>query len=81
MFTAGAALSPASYVPAPPDHSSSNRQPPYLDANGAFDPENWTALNYTAYIDDYKVQKLVVPLFINSGDHDNFDIAYHAAVL
>ncbi len=81
MFAAGAALSPASYVPAPPDHSSGNRHPAYLDANGAFDLAKWTALNYTAYIDDYKAQELVVPLYINSGDHDTFDIAYHAAIL
>ena len=81
MFAAGAALSPASYVPLPPDHSSGNRHPTYLDENGEFDPEKWKALNYTAYIDDYKAQDQVVPMYINSGDHDTFDIAYHAAVL
>lgn len=81
MFAAGAALSPASYVPVPPDHSSGNRHPAYLDANGTFDPEKWASLNYTAYMDDYKAQDLIVPLYINSGDHDTFDIAYHAAVL
>lgn len=81
MFAAGAALSPASYVPVPPDHSSGNRHPAYLGADGEFDPEKWSELNYTAYIDDYKAQELVVPLYINSGDHDTFDIAYHAAVL
>lgn len=81
MFAAGAALSPASYVPVPPDHSSGNRHPAYLDADGNFDPEKWQALNYTAHIDAYKAQDTVVPLYINSGDHDTFDIAYHAAVL
>jgi S-formylglutathione hydrolase FrmB len=24
---------------------------------------------------------MVVPIYINSGDHDTFDISYHAAVL
>ena len=81
MFAAGAAMSPASYVPQPPASSSGNRHPAYLDADGNYDPEKWTELNYTAYIDDYKAQDLVVPLYINSGDHDVFDIAYHAAVL
>lgn len=81
MFAAGAALSPASYVPVPPSNSSGNRHPAYLDADGNFDPEKWKELNYTAYIDAYKAQATVVPLYINSGDHDVFDIAYHAAVL
>jgi enterochelin esterase-like enzyme len=81
MFAAGAALSPASYVPVPPESSSGNRHPAYLDADGEFDPEKWEELNYTAYIEAYKAQDTVVPLYINSGDHDVFDIAYHAAVL
>lgn len=81
MFAAAAALSPASYVPVPPDHSSGNRHPAYLDESGTFDPEKWEELNYTAYIDAYKAQDTVVPMYINSGDHDTFDIAYHAAVL
>ncbi len=81
MFAAGAALSPASYVPVPPSNSSGNRHPAYLDESGAFDPAKWEELNYTAYIDDYKAQDIVVPLYINSGDHDVFDIAFHAAVL
>ena len=81
LFAAGAALSPASYVPVPPESSSGNRHPAYLDENGEFDADQWQSLNYTAYIDDYKAQGLVVPLYINSGDHDVFDIAYHAAVL
>ena len=81
LFAAGAALSPAVYVPQPPESSSANRNPTYLDDSGAYDPQKWTELNYTAHIDDYKAQETVVPLYINSGDHDVFDIAYHAAVL
>jgi enterochelin esterase-like enzyme len=81
MFAAGAALSPASYVPQPPAHSSGNRHPAYLKTDGTYDPEMWEKLNYPQYIDAYKAQDQVVPLYINSGDHDTFDIAYHGAVL
>lgn len=81
MFAAGAALSPASYAPQPPEHSSAHRHPAYLKPDGTYDPEKWEALNYTQYIDAYKAQDVIVPLYINSGDHDTFDIAYHGAVL
>lgn len=81
MFAAAAAMSPAVYVPQPPASSSANRHAAYLDADGNYDPDKWTELNYTAYIDDYKAQDTVVPMYINTGDHDVFDIAYHAAVL
>lgn len=81
MFAAAAALSPASYVPVPPSHSSGNRSASFVGPDGAFDPDKWAELNYTAYIDDYLAQDVVVPMYINSGDHDTFDIAYHGAVL
>ena len=81
MFAAGAALSPASYVPLPPRSSSAYEHPAYLNADGNFDPAKWKSLNYTAHLDGYKAQDVVVPLYINSGDHDEFDIAYHSAVL
>jgi enterochelin esterase-like enzyme len=80
-FAAAAALSPASYVPLPPPNSSAWRHPAYLDAGGSFDEALWRRLNYPACLDAYKAQDVVVPVYINSGDHDEFDIAYHAAVL
>ena len=80
LFAAGAALSPAVYDPLPPSNSSANRHPVF-QVDGKFDPDTWQRLNYTQYIDAYKAQDLVVPLYINTGDHDIFDIAYHAAVL
>ncbi|AQQ05339.1 esterase [Roseibium algicola] len=80
-FAACAALSPAVYVPLPPETSSANRHPAYLNRDGRFDPEKWKTLNYTSFIDGYKAQDLVVPIYINSGDHDKYDIAYHGAVL
>ncbi len=81
MFAAGAALSPASYIPYPPATSSALRHPAFLDADGQFDRELWGRLNYTSYIESYRAQDVIVPLYINSGDHDEFDIAFHAAVL
>jgi len=81
MFAAGAALSPAVYTPLPPEHSSAWRHPAYLDEEGDFSNELWKDLNYTSYIDDYMDGEEVVPLYINSGDHDTFDIAYHATEL
>lgn len=80
LFAAGAALSPAVYVPEPPSHSSGRTHPTY-QKDGQFDPQKWVDLNYTQYIDEYKEKGIKVPLYINSGDHDTFDIAFHAAVL
>jgi enterochelin esterase-like enzyme len=80
MFIASAALSPAVYVPTPPSHSSAHRSVVF-QTDGSFDQEVWDSLNWPTYIDDYLDQDTVVPMYINSGDHDTFDIAYHAAVL
>jgi len=81
VFAAGAALSPASYTPYPPPDSSANVHPTYLGSDGSFDRALWTRLNYPQHVEVYKAQDFIVPLYINSGDHDLFDIAYHAAVL
>jgi enterochelin esterase-like enzyme len=81
MFAAGGAISPASYVPVPPLHSAAQKHATYLKADGSFDRQMWEKLNYTQYIDAYKMQDTIVPLYISSGDHDTFDIAYHGAVL
>lgn len=78
LFAAAAALSPAVYTPAPPSHSSAYRHKVF-QTEGELDPEVWARLNWPTFIDAYKAQDTVVPLYINSGDHDTFDIAYHAA--
>ncbi|WP_199227440.1 esterase family protein [Limnohabitans sp. T6-5] len=80
MFVSAAALSPAIYSPTPPSHSSAMRVAPF-QKDGKFDQASWDRLNYTANLDTYKAKKLVVPMYINSGDHDTFSIAYHAAGL
>jgi enterochelin esterase-like enzyme len=80
MFAAAAILSPAIYDPVPPSHSSGVRQPPF-QKDGKFDAELWKSLNYVSHIEAYKKSGTIVPLFINSGDHDTFGIALHSAVL
>lgn len=73
-FAAAAALSPAVYSDAPPSTSSARKQPPFTNADGLYDNAKWRALNYTALIERYKQQPLRVPMYINSGDHDRFEI-------
>ena len=80
MFAASAVLSPAVYDPVPPNNSSGVRQPPF-QKDGKFDAELWKSLNYVSHIEAYKKSGVIVPLYINSGDHDMFSIAFHAATL
>ena len=80
QFAAAALLSPAIYDPVPPSHSSALRHHPF-QSEGRFDPVLWQSLLYTRHIEAYKVGKIIVPLYINAGDHDTFSIAYHSAVL
>ena len=81
MFAAASAMSPAVYVPLPPLNSSANSVDTYKGEDGNFDPEMWKSVNYTNYMESYKQQDFIVPLYINTGDHDMFNIAYHGAVL
>ncbi|GAB1265732.1 alpha/beta hydrolase-fold protein [Aurantivibrio infirmus] len=78
MFATGAALSPAVYTPVPPKGSSAYRHKVF-QTNGELDPQVWEKLNWTSHIDSYRAKNIKVPLYINSGDHDRFDIAYHGA--
>lgn len=79
LFAAGAALSPAIYAPEPPANSSAIKDPPF-QKDGHFDGDTWMRLNWQGHFDAYKAQTLRVPLYLNSGDHDRFEIYYHAAV-
>ena len=81
LFGAAAALSPATYVPLPPKNSSAHRHPAFLDADERFDEELWQRSNYPALWDDYIAKSIIVPFYINSGDHDEFNIAHHATAL
>ncbi len=92
LFAAVAALSPASYVPAPPRNSSAHRHPAFLDAQGEFDQALWQRLNYPAHLEDYRLAVAPgannepsatppVPLYISAGRRDEFDAEYHARQL
>ncbi|HDZ08085.1 alpha/beta hydrolase [Pseudohongiella sp.] len=78
LFAAAAALSPAVYDPVPPASSSATRIA-IFQRDGEFDPALWRSMNWVSVFDDYKQSGVIVPFYINSGDHDRFDIAYHAA--
>jgi enterochelin esterase-like enzyme len=78
LFAAAAPLSPAVYHPVPPPSSSATRIE-IFQTDGIFDPQRWQALNWVSVFEQYKNTGIVVPFYVNSGDHDRFDIAYHAA--
>ncbi len=80
MFAAAIALSPAIYEPVPPSNSSAFKDPAFVK-DGVFDAALWQRLNWRGLFDAYKAQPLIVPLYINSGDRDRFEVPYHAAVL
>lgn len=79
-FAAAAALSPAIYADLPPDKSAARRQPPFLDAGGAFDPATWKALNYLTILPAYLGQPARVPIYFVSGDKDDYGIARETTV-
>jgi S-formylglutathione hydrolase FrmB len=70
MFTAAALLSPAIYNPEPPENSSARTAGVF----GAriYDASIWKSLNYPALWEDYLAKKNPVPMYINSGDDDDF---------
>jgi S-formylglutathione hydrolase FrmB len=49
--------------------------------DGKFDEATWQSLSWRPLFASYRAQPLVVPLYINSGDIDRFEIPFHAAVL
>jgi enterochelin esterase-like enzyme len=76
-FAAVALLSPAIYDPEPPENSSARR----VGVFGApdYDGEIWKQLNYPTLWDTYLAKKQPVPMYINSGDDDDFMIEADAA--
>lgn len=92
MFAAVAALSPASYVPTPPSNSSAHYHPAFVDEQGQFDRDLWAKLNYTAYLEAYRIKVTprpnaeesdipLVPLYISAGRSDVYDAEFHARQL
>ncbi|XAW61306.1 alpha/beta hydrolase-fold protein [Halomonas sp. Bachu 37] len=91
-FGAAAALSPASYLPYPPDSSSAYRHPAFLDENGEFDHALWEQVNYPAHLEEYRLRVTPrpaddesdvppVPLYISAGRSDVHDAEFHARQL
>ncbi|MGR2739352.1 alpha/beta hydrolase [Billgrantia sp. Q4P2] len=81
LFAAAAALSPASYHPLPPRHSSAWRHPAYLDAAGNFDEALWQRRNYTAYLDGYLEREETVPLYLSAGNRDAYNAVHYARLV
>lgn len=71
-FAAAALLSPAIYDPEPPENSGARR----VGVFGAqqYDGAVWKELNYPVLWDAYLAKKQPVPMYINSGDDDDFMI-------
>jgi enterochelin esterase-like enzyme len=78
-FAAAALLSPAIYDPEPPESSSARRVGVFGSPN--YDGEVWKQLNYPSLIDGYFAKKQLVPMYIVSGDDDEFVIEPEAMKL
>ena len=76
MFAAAALLSPAIYNPEPPETSSARRVGVFGSPD--YDAAVWKSYNYPALWDAYLAKKLPVPMYINSGDDDDFYIEAEA---
>lgn len=79
-FQAAALLSPAIYNPEPPETSSARfvkvfAQP---NTNGVYNSDIWKANNYPVYFDSFLKKGIKVPMYINSGDDDDFNIESEA---
>jgi S-formylglutathione hydrolase FrmB len=79
MFAAAALLSPAVYTPEPPEGSSARRAAAF--GAPAFDAALWQSLNYPALWQAYLAKQMPVPMYINSGDDDEFFIESAATEL
>jgi S-formylglutathione hydrolase FrmB len=79
MFAAAALLSPAIYDPEPPQASGARRAGVF----GApeFDAQVWKQLNYPTLWDAFLAKKIAVPMYINSGDDDDYFIEADATRL
>ena len=72
LFAAAALLSPAIYEPEPPENSSARRVGVFGAAD--YDARVWKSFNYPSLWDAYLAKRLPVPMYINSGDDDEFFI-------
>jgi S-formylglutathione hydrolase FrmB len=79
MFAAAGLLSPAIYDSEPPQNSGARRAGVFGAAE--FDAQVWKDLNYPALWDGFLAKKIAVPMYINSGDDDDFFIEAEATRL
>ena len=70
-FSAALLMSPAIYVPEPPLTSSARRGTVFGDP---FDPEVWKSVNYPSLLEGFFARNLPIALYVNAGDHDDFEI-------
>lgn len=82
-FQAAALLSPAIYHPEPPTDSSARFVKVFAEPNtdGAYSSTVWKSYNYPTLWDAFVAKKISVPMYINSGDDDEFMIESEAAQL
>jgi enterochelin esterase-like enzyme len=78
-FAAAALLSPAIYEPAPPEDSGVRRVGVFGAAT--FEPAIWQQYNYPSLFAGYLAKHQPVPLYIVSGDDDEYMIEADAAKL
>ena len=78
-FAAAGLLSPAIYDPEPPENSGARRVGVF--GAQAYDGAIWKELNYPALWDTFIAKKIAVPMYINSGDDDDFQIEADATKL
>jgi enterochelin esterase-like enzyme len=78
-FAAAALLSPAIYDPEPPQTSGARRAGVF----GApeYDPQVWKQLNYPALWEAFLAKRIALPMYINSGDDDDYFIEAEATRL
>ncbi len=82
-FKAAALLSPAIYNPEPPVDSSARAVKVFAAAggDGSYDAAVWKAYNYPVLWDAFLAKGIKVPMYINSGDDDEFRIESEATQL
>ncbi|WP_087726083.1 alpha/beta hydrolase [Pandoraea sp. PE-S2T-3] len=79
-FKAAALLSPAIYNPEPPKDSSARFVKVFAEPNtgGEYSARVWQANNYPVFFDAFLKKGIKVPMYINSGDDDDFNIESEA---
>lgn len=78
-FAAAALLSPAIYDPLPPPNSGARSVGVF--GEDQFDEQAWKSSNYPALWPAYLAKRTPVPMYINSGDDDEFMIEAEAVKL